>query len=164
MYALFRRNFSVLGKRCSIYPNLLKHKDANPREPRSLLHNDNNDQPALHQRPISQVFSRMVQGVDCSFNHVTQQGINHFANDPTHPLDLLLHVFQFFATSFQMDSMNVRAALRPRCCQCVTSDACAAGGAGEAPGVESAGPWLPLRAPHVRPAQHRPRFRRLAAV
>jgi hypothetical protein len=62
----------------------------------------------------------MVQGVDCSFNHVTQQGINHFANDPTHPLDLLLHVFQFFATSFQMDSMNVRAALRPRCCQCVT--------------------------------------------
>ncbi len=61
-------------------------------------------------RQISQVFSRIVQGVDCSFNDVTPQAINHFANDQTHPLDLLLHVFQYFATSFQMDSMNVRAA------------------------------------------------------
>jgi hypothetical protein len=34
MYALFRRNFSVLGKRCSIYPNLLKRKEVNPREAR----------------------------------------------------------------------------------------------------------------------------------
>jgi hypothetical protein len=82
-----------------------------------LLHNDNNHQSTLHQRQISPVFFRTVQGVDCSFNHVTQQGVNHFANDPTHPLDLLLHVFQFFATSFQMDSMNVRAAQRPRCCR-----------------------------------------------
>lgn len=83
MYALFRRNFSALGKRCSIYPNLLKHKEHNPRTP------------------------RIVQGVDCSFNDVTQQGIAHFASDPTHPLDLLLHVFQFYATSFQTDSMTV---------------------------------------------------------
>ena len=50
----------------------------------------------------------MVQGADCSFNDVTQQGIAHFATDLTHPLDLLLHVFRFYATSFQMDSMTVR--------------------------------------------------------
>lgn len=35
MYALFRRNFSALGRRCSIYPNLLKRKEQNPRLPRS---------------------------------------------------------------------------------------------------------------------------------
>jgi hypothetical protein len=51
----------------------------------------------------------MVQGSDCSFNNVTQQGIAHFATDPTHPLDLFLHVMQFYATSFQTDSMSVSA-------------------------------------------------------
>jgi hypothetical protein len=34
MYALFRRNFSIMGRRCSIYPNLLKRKEANPRAAR----------------------------------------------------------------------------------------------------------------------------------
>lgn len=34
MYALFRRNFSVIGKRCSIHPNLLKRKEFNSRAPR----------------------------------------------------------------------------------------------------------------------------------
>jgi hypothetical protein len=51
----------------------------------------------------------MVQGADCSFNDVTQQGIAHFATDATHPLHLFLHVVQFYATSFQTDSMSVRA-------------------------------------------------------
>ena len=39
---------------------------------------------------------------------MTQQGIAHFETDSTHPLELILHIFRFYATSFQMDSMSVR--------------------------------------------------------